>query len=140
MSLLVIMTLGDTCLVFGGRAGVKPSSWNLKSKKDDKKVILFVSYRLYLPGFCTESIASLAVPSLRSCSDLILSGLIIIVLIMHTLYLSIYLYIYLSIYLSMECDGGCVRLVLVRSLMLSTHSTSCKNGWVTTHLLQRNQG
>ena len=33
----------------------------------------------------------------------------------------------------------CVRLVLVRSLMLSTHSTSCKNGWVTTHFLQRNQ-
>ena len=34
-----------------------------------------------------------------------------------------------------ECGGVCVRPVLVRSLKLSTHSTSCKNGWVTIHLL-----
>ena len=40
----------------------------------------------------------------------------------------------------MECGGVCVRLVLVRSLMLRTHSISCKNGWVTTHFLQHNQG
>ena len=32
-----------------------------------------------------------------------------------------------------ECGGVCVRPVLVRSLKLSTPSTSCKNGWVTIH-------
>ena len=41
----------------------------------------------------------------------------------------------------MECGGVCVVSVLVRSLKLSTHSSSCKNGWVTIHfLLQRFQG